>query len=892
MHPVEPIRRESWLERLFRPIWEFFRDLFNPLPAVPSPQITDFDPIRGHPGVELVIDGAHFSEERAQNTVTVGGAKALVVDASANCLRVITHKTSLTGPVEVEVGGLTGLGPVDFEALGPPAPDEDGPPIFFEGAGQGIDQGAPSKGTLRVIVALCQANDLAPPNPAAVRNAVVDTFGDVTTFYDQASYGELDVQVDVTNNWRTLDGTIAEMMDGNNLAGSKLGQIIAEAAQQVVDEGIDLNDYVLIAAMVYTNQGIRAWGGGSADNFTYTNAGAGINIDISTDHNLSLIWINETANWGRCAHEVGHCIVDTPGNLSAWENAKVLGEDVYRSDLVDPNAATAASFDMMGSHDTHPLFSAYYMEQLEYYSAVNIRNLQWDRNPFSQSFDVVAHGDAQNAAGGRYHLVKIKVSDGLYYNIEARQRPQVGAATPAIYDENIPLDGAANQGGVVVTKVLTDVVNMNQQMRFITLLHEPQVLSQGDIATDPARFLTITVENDNVQARPLVCRVRVEWAQVVGDTPGGDFDLRVRPWNGNYETPDIWIDRPPYGAFDSTDPATGEPSGNGDKPQVLAQNLFFGRVHCDGAVDAANVRLTFYVVTPPGVGDNGNWGPLQTKVIPNITKNDSGEANVIWVPEVGEHTCLKIYAEPQAGEVSAGGNNWAQENVFNFEAAAASVPSPLIIPVAVRNPLKERTLALISVRNVPAGFVVHFPHSWVWLEALQERKFPLMVIPTKDVGVYHKMEIPRADIVVDGWIPRQYREMVDKVYPASCFEPMGGILSQVTPKRRVKLELWDDREVQKPRVYGLRGKMDPGLSGEQVLVRLEDPAGRRWTQQVSTGGTGQFSVIFDLNQMPPDGSKEPVRDPLVGVYVGQAFVVNSPKAAQAESNRVLIARKV
>ncbi len=894
MHPhaIEPIRRESWLERLFRPIWEFFRDLFSPLPVIVSPTITDFNPLRGHPGVELVIDGANFSTERALNTVTVGGAKALVVEAGANRLRVLTGKGTLNGPLQVEVDGRIGLGPVNFEALGPPAPDEDGPPIFFEGDGQGIDQGAPSKGTLRLVVALCQPSDLAPPNPAATRTAVVNTFDDVITFYDQASYGELTVQVDVTNNWRTLDGTIADLIDGDNLDAGKLTQIIAEAAQQVVDDGLNLNDYVLIAAMVYTNQGIRAWGGGSGNNFSYTNAAAGINIDITTNHNLSQIWINETANWGRCAHEVGHCIVDTPGNLSAWENAKVLGEDVYRSDLVDRDAATATSFDMMGSHDSHPLFSAYYMEQLEYYSAANIRNLQWDRNPFSQSFDVIAHGDAQNAAGGRYHLVKIKVTDGLYYYIEVRQRPDAAAATPAIYDENIPLNGAeARQGGVVVTKVLTDVVNMNQQMRFITLLHDPQVLTQGEVATDPARFLTITVENDNVQARPLVCRVKVEWAQVVGDTPGGDFDLRVRPWNASYETPDIWIDRPPYGTFDSTDPATGEPTGNGDKPQVLAQNLFFGRVHCDGAVDATNVRVTFYVVTPPGVGDNGNWGPLQTKVIPNITKDDSAEANVIWVPEVGEHTCLKIYAEPQAGEVSAGGNNWAQENVFDFEAAAASPPTPLIVPVAVRNPLEERTLALISVRNVPAGFVVHFPHSWVWLEGLQERKLQLIVIPTKDVQAYHKMEIPRANISVDGWIPRQYREEVDKVFPASCFEPMGGILSRVTPKYRVELRLWEDQEVTKPDVYGLRGEMNPGLSGEKVLVRLEDPAGRRWTREASTYGAGQFTALFDLNRMPPDGKKEPLSAPPAGVYVGQAFVVNSPKAAQAESNRVLISRK-
>ncbi|UUZ49260.1 hypothetical protein LP420_02240 [Massilia sp. B-10] len=67
---------------------------------------------------------------------------------------------------------------------------------------------------------------------------------------------------------------------------------------------------------------------------------------------------------------------------------------------------------------------------------------------------------------------------------------------------------------------------------------------------DPARALRITVINDAVQARPLVCRIRVEWAQTISDDPAGTFDLRVEPWDGNYQTPDIWVDRAPFGSFD------------------------------------------------------------------------------------------------------------------------------------------------------------------------------------------------------------------------------------------------------------------------------------------------------------------------------------------------------
>ncbi len=883
------VKKQSWLSRILNGALRIIQGIFGIF--TPGPSVSTFNPIRGYPGTALAINGANFASLREDNLVTVGGAKALVVAASASQLKVITSLDTVSGPVKVEVGGKAGSGPVDFDALGRPDSTKDGPPILYTGSGRGVEQGAPSTGTLRVLVVLCHASDLTPPSPANTRNAIVTTFGNVHTFYDQASYTTLDVQTDVTNNWRTLDGAINDLMDGDNLDQGRLDQIIAEAAQQAHDEGFNLDNYTLIAAMVYTNQFIRAWGGGSYSNFTYTNAAAGININLTANHALSAIWINETADWGRCAHEVGHCIVDTPGNLSAWPNALVLKEDVYKSDLVDPAAATAAEFDMMGSHDHHPLFSSYYMEQMGYYNASNIRELQWDRNPFNQTYEIVAHGDTQNSLGNRYHIVRIKVTNGLYYYIEVRQRPDPAAATPSVFDGNIPLDGAAHQGGVVVTKVLTDTVNMNQQMRFITLLHEPNVLRQGDVATDPARFLTITVVNNHLVERPLTCQVRVEWAQVIGDTPGGDFDLRVRPWNSNYETPDIWVDRPPYGTYDYTDPSTGEPTGNGDKPQVKKQNKFYGRVHCDGQADASNVRLTFYVVTPPGVGDNGNWGPLETKVIGSITKGNSAEANVIWVPGVGEHTCLKIYAEAQAGEIHAGGNNSAQENIFNFEAAASSVPVPLFIPVAVRNPLKERTRAIISVRNVPEGFIVHFPHSWVWLEPLQERRLELTVIPTQDYDAYHKLEIQHANIVVDGWIPHSYEEEWQPgIHPASCFLPMGGILAQVTPKRKVTLDLREDQEVKKAEAAAVRGSVNPAMAGEVVAVELEDPASRLRTVQVTTDATGHFTAAFDLTLYPGDEKdREPKREtPPHGVYLARAFIVNSPHAAQAESNVVYI----
>ena len=212
--------------------------------------------------------------------------------------------------------------------------------------------------------------------------------------------------------------------------------------------------------------------------------------------------------------------------------------------LIDSSAATAQLFEMMGKHDTHPIFTGYHLEKLGYYGSTNIKTLQWDRNPFSEEIKVIAHGLTEDTVGDRFHIVKVQVSDALSYYVEARQRP---GTTVQIFDDQIPVGAAANQGGIIITRVIADEMHNNQQTRFITLMHDNQVQLAGATVEDPARALKITVVDDNVQTRPLVCKVRIEWAQTVVDDPNGAFDLKVEPWDGDYQTPDIWVDRDPIG---------------------------------------------------------------------------------------------------------------------------------------------------------------------------------------------------------------------------------------------------------------------------------------------------------------------------------------------------------
>jgi hypothetical protein len=878
--------------------------LLDYFPFLVGPSISYFEPLAGQPGCVLNVHGSEFAATRQDNHVEIAGHPCFVVSASPTELRVITPRDVETGAVKVTIGTNVATGPQDFTVLGYPSAGagDDGPPISFEGEGDGAAGDLNPIGTVRVLVALVQPNDTAPANPAAARTALVNTWTAVQTYYTQASYGRTTVQFDVLSNWAMLDGTLDDFLNsaGDNFDGAQLDRLMAQAAQAAVNEGFTLSNYQMMAATMFANGTfLRALGGWSKQNFAYNNGLPSgdpnrIDINITASHDVNLLAIGETANWGRAAHEFGHNIVSAPSFTG--DGTATLGEDVYGSDLVDPGAATASLFDLMGSHDTHPLFSGYHLQKLGYYNPTNIRELQWDRNPFSQEFDVVAHALSENTTAGRVHLLKIKVAAGLEYYIQARQRP---GATTQVFDDSIPLDGASSQGGVIVTQVISDTLNTNQQTRFISLLHDPAaVLAQGEFAEDPARALRITVVNDAVQARPQVCRVRVEWAQTIADDPTGAFDLQVEPWDGNYQTPDIWIDRDPFGAFDASMDSQGRPRGNGDKPKVGAVNHFIARVHVSGAMAAQSVKVTFYAVTPPGVGDNGNWAPIGSRVLAAVPQNGFMDAPPVnWVPVVGKHTCLKVYASQQLGEIS-GGNNSAQENISDFIAAGGSPVDPVIIPTAIRNPLDERRMVRVGVRGVPQGWRVHFPHSWVWLDAKAEKQLDLIVVPFLDYGAYQERKLRRdAGIKIHGDLRRDYEELQPPVdeQPGSRFYPIGGVLNNVHIRKRSTIKLARDRENERDEwTIALRGGIAPGYDRQRIRVELLDPKGEKRIVETKSDAQGGFRASFDLHYEPSlDASRKLWKKTNVlrkGTYRAQAEIFDTTMSADATSNLVFITR--
>ena len=543
---------------------------------------------------------------------------------------------------------------------------------------------------------------------------------------------------------------------------------------------------------------------------------------------------------------------------------------------------------MMGNHDSHPIFTGYHLEKLGYYQGANIKELQWDRNPHSEEIDLIAHGLTEDGNGSRFHIVKVKASDALTYFIEVRQRP---GTTTQIFDSSIPIGAAANQGGVIVTRVIADEMHNNQQTRFITLMHDDRVQVQGDVIEDPARALRITVVNDNVQARPQVCRVRVEWAQTIADDPNGAFDLSVTPWDSSYQSPDIWVDRDPFGTFDKPIDAQGRPTGNGDKPWVAHINQFTARINVSGARGASDVKVTFYAISPPGVGDNGNWSPIAVKTISSIPANGFVDTFCNWVPVVDKHTCLKVFASQQLGEISSG-NNGAQENVFSFQAAGSSPADPIFVKTAVRNPVDEPRAVQLSMRGLPAGWAAQIPNAWVWLDGRGEAEIDVMIWPIADVNVYKFGQKNRegrfpgvAPLRIAGFIERSYtKEMpITHTVPGSRFYPIGGTFYETSVRRKASIRIEvKDRESRSEAVE-VFGSVGPVAKDQHIMVDVLLPDGKTHGGAAArTDANGHF--VARLSLLDADKKLQP------GTYAVRGYIFDADELADAASNVLHLTR--
>jgi hypothetical protein len=599
---------------------------------------------------------------------------------------------------------------------------------------------------------------------------------------------------------------------------------------------------------------IRGFNMGPQNNLHYKRGST--KVKMSVPSSPSLMCVSEQAPWGRYAHEIGHSLIRSSAV------GLIHPEDVYDSDLSDPDEATARNFDLMGSHNPGPLYSAYFMDQLGWYRLfgtpatsgsipplirTNTLNLPWKPNPpgpaFSREIEVVAHGSSPNTMANRYHIIRIMIASGINYYIEVRQRPPPSSGQ--IFDAQIPLNPSSSvDGGVVVTKAISGnkPLNNNQQTNLITLLQgrdRVYTLKKDDEVLDPARNIRIVVVNDSVSVNPLVCRVRVEWGQTVSNNPTGVVDANIRHWGPDFKSEDIWVDQFPYET---------PPVDVGDDPlvpsgvpgSVYNPNRIVARIRNNGSAPATNVAVSHYVTTPPGIGDNGNWqviAPINSNIIPVIGPLSSETIWVPWTPRVNQHTCIQVQIGSQIGEIDVG-NNMAQENIFKFISQAKSPGNPIEMDVSVRNPLRIRTMIRIHTEGVLYGFYFYFPHTFLWLNPLEERTLTMLVVPILPLEKMGRRN--RSPVRISAFVPRVYK---DESQP-TWWSPIGGITVEVTCKKAGAVVLqekveWDPQEA----IVIVRGSVMPEFPDQDIRVYAESNDGLL-VSTTKTDEGGKFSVEF------------------------------------------------
>ncbi|MGH9462740.1 MAG: CARDB domain-containing protein, partial [Vicinamibacteria bacterium] len=333
------------------------------------------------------------------------------------------------------------------------------------------------------------------------------------------------------------------------------------------------------------------------------------------------------------------------------------------------------------------------------------------------------------------------------------------------------------------------------------------------------------------------------------------------------------------------EPSTGNPTGNGDRPWVEHWNRLYARVHNFGVVPASDVQVTFYVNSPPAIGDRGTWVPHAVRTIPAIAAGSSEAVYANWFPRVGEHTCLKVAVETQIGETDVDDNE-AQENVFDFDTSGASPHAPIDLTVSVQNPLSTWTLIHLHPQGIPVGWEATVEHGWIWLPPLGERK--MHVVLFTDLGRTSPLsqglkrrsddvKIPtEIRIKLEGATYRWYGEGPNAEEQAEHLEATGGIQIKARARRLIGLSLDVDSELAERGRLVATGGLTVELAGVGVKLEFTDPNGRHRVEKLQTDEAGRFT--YD--------SADETQLLIPGLYTLQAFVLSDAVVADAESEPV------
>lgn len=504
--------------------------------------------------------------------------------------------------------------------------------------------------------------------------------------------------------------------------------------------------------------------------------------------------------WNGWAHEIGHQIEhqegadfsgDWNGHPGGYSSAYDLMESCYPcgeslADLTDPQLSGNRKFVFPG-----------------WLSETKVATMAAPSSgTATQTFSIAPIAEASSSTS-YMQGVRLPISPGVYYTIDARRRAGLDALDHGrnplgIWSEGIELqyvDESQNpevhdidacdytvSGGCVRSSADSrssscDTARSSHAYCWPYFLWRP-----GDVAYhDAAANITITVLSYDSGTNTYSVRV-------TRGRPSGAPDISITPWQtppGNtWETKDIWVDSScnGIGAFRyGIDPSTSLPSGNGDDPCANHPNRLYASITNLGTQPAVNVRVEFASSHPLGVGvtPSTGWdgiGEANQGTFPALASIPRGATVQVWVPwnpsidtstisdmtSFAFHSCVRVRILPSASETVVG-NNEAQENINYFQAdvsggmqrrtAAATqtiLGSVLLRNVDTKPGVPPRTYYLSVDPNLPPDAGYYVPRS-VTLAPGTTRRVPFKVaIPGDEPpGKYFSLDVSAWTIVQD-----------------------------------------------------------------------------------------------------------------------------------------------
>jgi hypothetical protein len=640
-----------------------------------------------------------------------------------------------------------------------------------------------------------------------------------------------------------LDELRANLANADNQQGLKKSDALlldAIEAARAAHGGNDPTKFQGIVVVAYDGRG-RAESG---LNHQLTANGRTLTLFDSSgaSETKGLLWLPGDATWGRWAHELGH-----------W--FKMADNYVEQHDDGTFTRGDAQDWCLSGDCDLGSLFCAREADRMRLYETVNVQRRTWAPSaaPYHEEFDLVAHGQNEDAGNGCHLLELVLAVGSLAYYVEVRQ---FDPAT-LIFDQNLP--NTANPSCVVVTRAFYETSDLNNAAQRPVKLFG--VLRPGESVVDAARLLRVEVlaqTGDN----PAAYRVKVTWNEEPLPDPAGRWDLMITPWNTTtWETPDIWInstlnDSGGVARYEYSEPGDNtRPILNGDRPWVKRPNTVFARIRNAGPDPARDVYVSFSTTSPPGIGDNGTWVTQETRHVPVLAGNDSMELQFVWEPAADKHTCLQIAIMPQQGERQVR-NGRAQENVAAFDSRGSSSHDPVIFDAEVRNPFSVGRRVELRVIDLPRGWHAVIQPSWVWLEP--KGSAPVRAVIWTDL---HSPRAHRGDRIdaevfprVEGWTTFDHE-----------WFPIGGVLVPVRANSRGTFN-WE--LMARGNTVVVNAFLAPKTADVPVTAEITHPNGSRsqLTADTDAGGMAQFE--FELED---------------GNYAVQLFSASTPTVAETET---------